>query len=167
METLARFRPDPAVLAGLKEIDDVGQAETALGPGELPRSWLDKRRVGEATLRGDFADVGHSTWLGWLRSEMAARLVHYKIHELDAGLIRLSAPRGLTQEISGLVHDQTEGGGRRYAEVAYLSRLGDEFQNWATFEPAQLEPRIPQNIRDTDVDFLEALDRLGLTLVER
>lgn len=164
IETLARFRPDPHVVAGLSAIS--GDAGNALRPGEVPKSWLSNRRIGEATFDGDCVAVGHSSSLAWLAIQMADRLAEYSIDELDAAAIRLSLPRAFTQEISRRVFEITAGGRRRYAGIAYQSRLGDEFENWAIFEPAVLEPKLAENLAETDADLQEALARLGLTLID-
>ncbi len=168
VETLARFRPDAAILAALDAFEDDPEDDgpEPLRPGEVPRSWLANRRLGEGYVEGEFADIGHSASLAWLHVHMAARLVHYGLSELDAGVVRLAAPRRLTQEISRRVYELTTGAKRQYAGIAYLSRLGDEFQNWAVFEPVSLSRRPPKNISADDGDLATALDRLGLTLVD-
>jgi hypothetical protein len=74
VETLARFRPDPAVVAGLAEIS--GDDEGALPPGHLPISWVTVRMVGTATVAGRFADIGHSQSLAYLQRAMTDRLIH-------------------------------------------------------------------------------------------
>jgi hypothetical protein len=164
VECLARFRPDPAVAAGLEEIE--GDPEGALQPGQLPRSWVRTRRIGTATLEGDFADVGHSESLQWLRSALAGELVEFGLEDLDAATIRVSAPRRLTQLISRAVYEETEAEVRRFAGIRYLSRLGDDFENWAIFEGGGIDALIPQNLFDTDPDLREALQLLNLSLVE-
>ncbi|MDQ6793469.1 MAG: RES domain-containing protein [Chloroflexota bacterium] len=167
IETLARFRPDPTVVAGLAEIDDnAGAISRAIQPGELPRSWLTNRRVGEASVEGQFVSVSHSASLAWLREAMADRLVHYGIPDLDGSSIRLAAPRRFTQEISRAIFSMSIEGRRRFDGIAYLSRLGDDFLNWAIFEPARIEPKLSQNLSEGDEDLQAALTRLGLTLVD-
>ena len=168
IETLARFRPDAAIIAALAEFEDDPEDDgpASLPPGHIPLSWLASRRLGEAVVEGSFGDAGHSATLAWLHATMADRLVHYGLKELDGSVIRLSAPRRLTQEISRRVFALTTGTSRRYGGIAYLSRLGDEFQNWAIFEPAALSRRIPQSISPEDEDLAVALERFGLTLVD-
>jgi hypothetical protein len=169
MEVLARFRPDPHILQELGEIEDGD--ETTGQPGELHADWLRNRRIGVARIHGAFADVGHSTSLAEIRTALASRIVHYGLDDLDAATIRLSAPRHFTQEISRHIYGQsTPEGLRRYARIAYLSRLGDEFRNWALFEPPG--SRLPVNeepetlpIEADDPDLRQALDRLGVRLV--
>jgi len=69
-----------------------------------------------------------------LRSALAARVVHYDVHDLDASAIRLSVPRAFTQEISRYVFDQSVNGERSWSGIAYGSRFGDDLHNWALFE---------------------------------
>jgi hypothetical protein len=169
VEVLARFRPDPHVLAGLGEIK--GEGWGASGAGQLPRSWIEGRRIGTANLAGAYADVGHSDSLAVLRTAMASRLVHHKLTDLDASAVRLAAPRRFTQEISRYVYERTEPSGHRsFAGIAYRSRLGDDFQNWAIFEPVAhgegvLHDLDVSRIRSDDPDLSQALSILGVALV--
>lgn len=168
LETLARFRPDPALVAELAEIAaDPRDRRYATAPaGAIPAGWLRRRRVGRARLGGEFFDVGHSTSLTWLRELLEARLVHYDIPDLDAATIRLSVPRRFTQEVGRAIYEQANAKGeRRFAGVRYLSRVGDEFENWALFEPASVAAVKPaERLRRDDPDLLAALDQLGLVL---
>jgi hypothetical protein len=171
IEVLARFRPDPQVVAGLAGVR--GDAGRTLPPGAVPASWLRSRRIGEASIAGTFADVGHSASLARIRRQLGVRLARYRLPDLDGSAIRLRAPRRLTQEISRWVYEQTAADGRRaFAGIAYLSRLGDELRNWAIFEPASArEARVlPRDvrvhrIRADDPDLRRALELLGLELV--
>lgn len=163
VETLSRFRPDPAVVAGLAEIE--GEDTEALEPGHVPTSWLAGRLMGEGMLEGRYADVGHSRSLSYLRQELSARVVHYGIADLDGAAIRLSAPRRFTQEISRLVYECTDPGERQqFAGIRYMSRLGEEFENWAIFEPGEPSDKATGPIRDDDPDLIDAVQRLGLSL---
>jgi hypothetical protein len=99
--------------------------------------------------------------------------LHHGLDDLDAASIRLSAPRRFTQEISRYVYNRsTPQGQRRYTGIAYRSRLGDEFYNWAIFEsPGGALPWIgePQTvfIEANDPDLVRALELLGVRLIER
>ena len=172
VEVLARFRPDPHVAAELARID--GRSGSGLPPGHLDRSWLERRCIGEATVRGSFAEIGHSESLARLQKELAHRLVHYGFQDLDGSAIRIRAPRRLTQEISRFVFEQTGRGRRRaFDGIRYLSRLGDDLRNWAIFEPigqahaaslvadvrlSRIGPRHPE--------LRAALELLGIALAE-
>lgn len=172
VEVLARFRPDPHVLKELQEIS--GEGEPFLLPGQLDASWLERRRLGEATVTGRFADVGHSESLARLRRDMAARIVHYGLPDLDAATIRLSAPRRFTQEVSRYVYEQTAPSSQRaFDGVSYLSRLGDEFRNWAIFEAAAEEETRAvardstiSSILTDDPDLRRALEIHGIVLAK-
>jgi len=171
VEVLARFRPDPHVL---KELQDIaGDEDRFMLPGQLDISWLVHRRLGEATVSGHFADIGHSESLARLRTDLAPRMVHFGVHDLDASTIRLSVPRRLTQEISRHIYEQTSRSGRRaFDGISYLSRLGDEFRNWALFEPVTdaeeravlLDPTASPIAAD-DPDLQRALEIHGIVLV--
>jgi RES domain len=154
LETLARFRPDPAVVAELREIE--GDDDT-LAAGTVPASWLDDRCVGRAGLTGVYCDIGHSQSLAWLRDVVGA--------DIDAAAIRRSVPRAFTQAVGRRIYELADGrGGSRFAGVRYGSRLGDEIVNWAVFEPAELlDPRAEPLARE-DPDLDEALLRFGLTM---
>jgi hypothetical protein len=168
VEVLARFRPDPHVVAALREID--GDDASFPAPGTLDAGWLGKRCVGVAHVAGDFVVVGHSASRAALRDALAARVLHYGLRDLDAATVRLSAPRRFTQEISRFLYDRSTPRGRRsFAGIAYRSRLGDEFRNWAIFEsPGGALPwrRAPEvhRLEAEDPDLVRALDRLGVRL---
>ncbi len=166
LETLARFRPDPAVVAGLAEIS--GDDEGALPPGHVPGSWVTARMIGTATVNGLFADIGSSESLAHLREVLAARLIHFGYHDLDGAVIR-EARREFTQELSLYVFGCADSAGApMFSGLAYRSRLGDEFTNWAIFERPDRDPVLnatATDVRVDDPDLLATLDLFGLTLV--
>jgi hypothetical protein len=173
VEVLARFRPDPHVAAELAKIS--GDAKGARPPGHLDAAWLDVRRIGEAAVAGRFAEIGHSESLAELERALGGRLAHYRLANLDASAIRVTAPRRFTQEISRYVYELTAARKRRaFDGIAYLSKLGDEFWNWALFEP--IGPSAPRRflseirvskIAPSNAAFREALDLLGIRLVAK
>lgn len=168
LETLARFRPDLDVVAGLASIPADPADPPCLQPGELPRSWVHQRGVGIAGLTGaGFVAIGHSSTLAWLRNEMASRVLHYGLEpDLDAATVRMSAPRAFTQEVSRRVYEMTGAGSRAFDGLAYGSRLGDELTNWAIFEPGHLDSPTTSAIDESDSDLQEAIALFGLTLVD-
>jgi len=167
IETLARFRPDLAVVAGLAEID--GEDD---GPpvGVVPQSWLTTRSSGEAIISGHFADVGDASSLATLRIGLASRAIHDGLAEIDGATIRLSAPRAFTQRVSRFVYEWGAADAP-FAGIRYLSRFGDKFVNWAIFEPiplaeSPLDSVVSHVIAPDDADLSEALHVLGLKLDE-
>ncbi len=125
--------------------------------------------VGEATVQGRFADVGDARTLATLRTALAATAIHFGLDEIDAATIRLRAPRAFTQALSRFVYGQRDEQGS-FAGIRYGSRLGDQFVNWAIFEPALEAPSPFRSISAgpvevDDPDLRTALDVLGLALV--
>lgn len=165
LETLARFRPDPAIAA--EEISgDPRDSEFVTNPaGLVPIGWLEDRALGTARCEASFADVGHARSLAYLRDALAAALLHYGLGDLDAGTIRATGPRRFTQELSRHVYEcTTDDGARAFEGIHYLSRLGDDLDNWAIYEPASVEVIDVEELRGDDPDLLAALELFGLVL---
>lgn len=166
LETLARFRPDPHVIAATitESEQDAGYQSTAAGL--VSARWLADSAVSEATLDGVFVDIGHSATLVHLRAIMASRLLHFDLDDVDGAAIRLHVPRAFTQEASSHLYDlAAEDGSRRFDGIAYRSRLGDDLENWAIWEPADsLTPAAEQPIDRDDPDLARALALFGLEL---
>lgn len=165
VETLARFRPDLELIADLRAIEG---SDDFLLAGVVPLSWLETRVVGSARLHGRFANVGDAESLATFRQALVSRAIHHNVAELDAAAIRLSAPRAFTQEISRFVYEWRDVEGS-FAGLRYLSRLGDEFENWAIFEPAAADepPLVLEEVEVIDRDdphLVEALRLLGLKM---
>lgn len=170
IETLARYRTDPAIVAAYEEIamdpEDVDRHPT-IPPGLVPRDWCDSRTIGTAKHDGPFADVGESSPVTHLRSELASGLVHYGLDDLDAGYLRRRAPRALTQEVSRYVFERgVTADGERPVGIRYLSRLGDDLENWAIFEDSEPYDTLSEEISRDDPDLLAALRALDLVMVE-
>jgi hypothetical protein len=170
LETLARFRVDLQLVAELGAIagDEDDDAFPTLPSGTVPSDWLVTRCIGTASASSlAFVDVAHSSSLAHLRERLAARMVHYGLDDLDAGDIRRRTPRALTQEISRYVFEHGEApDGEPAAGLRYLSRLGDELDNWAIFEGHELDEIIDADeaIDSDDPDFAAALETLDLRL---
>ena len=166
VEVLSRFRPAPHVIAGLVAVAGPGNPIPA---AVVPKSWFAGRAVGEAAApAGAYADVGQAQSLTHLQAHLASRLVHHEIRELDGAAIRQAAPRRFTQEVSTYVYKQVNpvGGQPAFAGIKYLSRFGDEFDNWAIFERpgvALTNVRV-RPIAPDEPAFLAALATLDLTL---
>jgi hypothetical protein len=171
VETLARYRTDPAVVAEYEEIaiepEDADRYPT-IAPGVVPADWCSSRTIGTARHDGLFADIAHSSSLADLRVALASRLVHFGLDDLEAGDVRRRAPRAFTQEISRYVFERgvTEEG-ERLLGVRYLSRLGDDIENWAIFEGSDPYDKVSEEIVRDDPDLLAALRTLDLVMAER
>ena len=165
VECMAYFRPDPAILAAYEQIEacDDDRAEP-VSAGVVPREWVEQRLIGSGQPTGTYVELGHHETLGELRAALLPRVVHYGLADLDAAAVRLSLPRSFTQEISRFVFEQTQSGQRRWDGINYLSRHGDDFENWAFFEPAAPIDQSSTSFDSGDADLAAALQLHGLSL---
>jgi hypothetical protein len=108
LETLARYRTAPALVAAYEEIagDDGEDGYPTIPPGVVPANWRASRRIGAARHDGPFADIGQSGSLAHLRAALASRLVHHGLGDLGGSELRRRAPRAFTQEISRYVFER-------------------------------------------------------------
>ena len=155
LETLARYRPDLDVYAALRNIDGEDDFVPA---GIVPREWLSKRMMGSANADGKFADIGTSEWLSILRRDLAPLLINLGIPDVDGSVLQRTAPRILTQNISEVVYR------RGFNGIRYLSKYGNDIENWALFEPSNLTCSFQNSIQPDDPDLLEALRLFDLTI---
>ncbi len=148
LETLGRFRVDPKLLAELAEI----KGEDDYCPlGEVPLEWTEKRMMGVATAGGEYADICSSEWISRLRIVLAGHLERYGLDDLDASVLQMTAPRNLTQLVSRVVFSE------RLAGIYYRSKYGHDVENWALFEPFQINAQDPEPIGVDDPDLQRAL----------
>jgi len=147
VEVLAVFRPDPvlsAEFASINETPEDAAEHPTLGFGQLPRAWLEPRRLGTATLHGWYAVPGGSQSLPTLRVRFLALARSLGLPDLDGAAIRLAEPRRLTQHLAGWLYEQTGPDGTPLTGVQFASRYGDELVLWAVFERAGDTPSSAQ-----------------------
>jgi len=72
--------------------------------------------------------------------------LRYGLADLDAGALRLSAPRVLTQHIAAWLYDPHDGGGDLIDGVQFESRHGDGSTLWAIFERGA-DPEVSLQLR--------------------
>jgi hypothetical protein len=128
------------VISAYAEIasDERDEPCPTIPPGLVPAEWIELRCIGTASHDGPFAEVGHSDSLAHLRVALADRVLHHRLGDLDGAELRRHAPRAFTQEISRYVFETAhEHNAQPVCGIGYLSRLGDELENWAIFEPSQ------------------------------
>jgi len=157
LETLARFRLDPKLMAELGEIDG---DDDHFPLGEVPVEWIQKRVLGVATAAGEYADICSSEWISRLRRALAGQLEKFGLDDLDASALQKTAPRILTQLVSRIVFYAG------FSGIYYLSKYGHDIKNWALFEPFQITVRDPEPVRIDDSDLQLALRLHSLKLRE-
>lgn len=155
VETLARFRPDLALLAELTAIDG---PDDFFPLGTLPREWLEVRTVGRTEIEGCYADIYAAGWVSHLRRVLAAEALRLGVKDIDLSTLQMAEPRRLTQLASREVYRSHLPG------VFYGSRYGHSLANWALFEPFLLIRPASDTFSVDDADFLQALRLLGVRL---
>ena len=136
LEVLAGFRPDPLLeqdLAGIDEEPEDGDYPSQR-PGVVPQDWLSNWEASSATLSGIYCAVTDRASLATLRTGFLPAALGYGLADLDAGVLRLSAPRALTQQIAAWLYDLHDGSQDLFDGVQFDSRHGDDLTQWAVFE---------------------------------
>lgn len=166
LETLARFRPDPEIVSAEILSDPRDAQFPTVSAGTVPAGWLEARQLGSASCAGEYADVGHTRSLAYLRQALARLVIRHGVGDLDAAAIRLHVPRRFTQEISRHIYECiTTGGKRAFQGIRYLSRLGDDIDNWAICEPATIGRIEAAEIHVDDPDLRRAVALLRLEIL--
>jgi len=155
LETLARFRIEPTLLAEFSEIE----GEDDFYPlGTVPLDWFSIRIMGSATVSGDYADIGSSEWISRIRLRLIPHFAEFGLEEFDASTLQKTHPRSLTQRISRFVFESRVDG------IYYRSKYGHDIDNWALFEPFNISDPRTEPLRLDDPDLQAALKLHGLKL---
>ena len=157
LETLARFRLDPKLMAELAEIDG---DDDHFPLGEVPVEWVQRRILGVATVAGEYADICSSEWISRLRRALVGPLERFGLDDIDASALEKTAPRMLTQLVSRIVFYAG------FSGIFYLSKYDHDVENWALFEPFHITMRKPEPIRVDDSDLQLALRLYSLRFRE-
>lgn len=137
LEVLGPFRPDPLLdedLGGVVEDAEDAAEYPSRRPGAVPLAWLEARAASSATLSGAYCVVTDRETLPTLRAMFLVSALRYGLPDLDAGALRLSAPRAITQQIAAWLYDLHDGSRGLVAGVQFESRHGDRVALWAVFE---------------------------------
>jgi hypothetical protein len=137
-ETLARFRPDPRVVA---EIEDDWDDQGFMRPGDVPADWRLRRLAVRAEASGGarFLDVEAPSTRRTLAVQLAAVLASYGALDLDVAAIR-SGDRRVTRAISYWAWSRmNDDGDPVYAGIRYLSRLDTAWECWGIFDDVPLQ----------------------------
>jgi hypothetical protein len=157
-ECLARFRPDPKVLAAVK--DDAGFMDA----GSVPAEWRQRRLLAQVVFPEgwEFLDVNALETRETLRVELAEVLAFYGYNDLDIAVVR-GADRRVTRFISQWTwHQALEDGSPRYAGIRYTSRLEDSWELWAAFDDVPVDVLSMRSISREDPDLLAVAKEFGL-----
>lgn len=148
VETLARFRIDPLLAAGMAAIE----GDDDFYPlGEVPSEWLTSRAMGTAHITAECADIYNSAWIDRLRIKFLPLLKTFGLSDLDASVLQTSAPRAITQKVSRFIYEEKLNG------IKYPSKFGHDIENWAFFEPVSVHRESTDIIKPDDSDFIRAM----------
>jgi hypothetical protein len=169
LEVLAPLRPDPTLQAGIGAVrsNDRGAPKTA-GAGRVPARWRHDRIAGRGIpdeVEGAVVVIGAADSVATLRRKMRGVARRLGLTDIDAATLRLTAPRGFTQEVSRFVFDRVAEDGARYGGILYPSKHGDDVVNCAIFERGEDFPVHSlerSSVEADDEDFLRACEMLGL-----
>ncbi len=163
-ETLARFRPDPALIA-------ISTEEGFMPAGEVPADWRVRRLAVRArpveddripTIR--FLDVEALQTRQALRTELAELLAFYGYKDLDVSVVR-GGDRRITRWIGRWAFQQRDDdGAATYAGVRYLSRLSTKWECWAVFNRVTLEEQERRPILRHDDSLARVASTYDLTV---
>lgn len=156
LETLARFRPDLTLVAELRQIEG---DDDFFPLGQVPRMWCEGRVLGSGGTLGRYADICSAQWVAHLRRQLAVECLRLGLGDLDASALQRAEPRRLTQLVSREIYEHDLNG------IYYRSRHGHELDNWALFEPFDLQiTGEPEAVRADDPDLLNACVIFGLII---
>lgn len=167
-ETLARFRPDPRVLAYVEE----EWAELGfMKVGDVPADWRQRRIAVHATFPAQdhfahgvqFLDVESIETRETLRNELAPLLAYYGFSDLDVPTVR-GGDRRITRWIGQWAYEQVnDDGSPRFAGIRYLSRLNTAWECWAVFDQVPMTEINRRPILPSDESFTRVAKQYGLT----
>ncbi len=100
-------------------------------------------------------------WISHLRKSLATHLSRFGVEDIDASVLQKTAPRKLTQFVSRIVFYSG------FSGIYYLSLDGPDIENWALFEPFQINVRDPETVPVGDRDLQLALRLHSLKFKEQ
>jgi hypothetical protein len=133
-ETLARYRPSPAVLAALGR-DAEWRRRGFMDPGSVPADWRHRRVIVHLELGREvrFLDVEATATHTVLTEELAEELADVGHGPLDVAGVR-GPDRRITRAIAQWAYTALDqSGDPAFAGIRYLSRLGP-YECWAIFD---------------------------------
>jgi hypothetical protein len=166
-ETIAPFREDPKVTAGVEEIEDDEPLDPELEGGTVPKEYRSDRVIGTTHLNEGllFADVADGLTMSILRTELWNWVKKLKLHDFDLSAAT-SEKRRLTQETARYVYELAGKGHNVFAGIRYPSRFNAAWELWAIFhdrmEHSPVE--VAGVIEEDDPELQEAAHVLGIKI---
>jgi RES domain len=152
VETLQDFRPPLNLVSKIRDL-----------PGMVDRTWHSPRWMGCLRILSDqrFLDARRLETNDFFRRELAEDLLCANLESFDVSLPGREH-RHLTQKVSRWAYDNG------YKGIVFRSQFREEFTSWAIFEGTALTQGAPSRpIKESDSDFVEALNRMQLLLASQ
>ncbi len=166
-ETIARYRTDFALLAGLDGIDDDEPPDPRLQPGVVPADYRLQRRLGKARLdaRLRFVDIHAPETVQALRPVLAKVAHDLGLSDVDFSTI-MGPHREITRHAALHIYEQRDANGHPlYSGIRYLSRLNPGWELWALFADRLIHTTaVPETIFPDDQGLVEAALLLGVNV---
>lgn len=160
-ETLARFRPTPALADLVRdEWDDMG----VMAAGQLAADWRHRRSAVRADMPADarFLDVDNGRTLDALRDDLLPALVTFGFKDLDLGMVR-GPDRRVTRLLAAWAYQALNTDGvHRFAGIRYRSRLDNGWECWAVFDRTPVRALQLKAIAVDDPDLKAITRRWGI-----
>jgi len=167
-ETLARFRPDPALRA---LVQDEWTKLGFMDVGDVPADWRQRRIAVHVRFPAEgtfakgvqFLDVESVETREELAAELAPLLAFYGFKDLDVATVR-GGDRRITRWIGQWAYDARDAeGDSRFAGVRYLSRLNTDWECWAVFDDVAIAELNRRPILAGDEALVRVAKVYGLT----
>jgi hypothetical protein len=166
-ETTARFRKDPALLEGLRGVENALPDNLEAEAGVITADWRSKRSVGVATLDTGLqcVDFVAIETMQHLRPKLLRLARQLGFDDVDLSSFT-GAKRPLTQAAAALIFEETDDWGNpRFAGIRYISRLNPNWECWAFFDARiRIETIEVQDILAHDTDLQAVASLFGLTI---
>jgi hypothetical protein len=164
-ETLARFRPNPRLVARL---GDEWESRGWMQPGSVPADWRNGRMISRVELADalPFVDVDHPDTIAYFnrQPELMAGLGRFGIDELDLGALT-GRDRRVTRYIAESFFDAAnDDGDPLWSGLRYMSRLGEGWECWAVFEGTNLTETYTPPILPSNPALRSVAERFQLTV---
>lgn len=166
-ETIARYRIDLELLAGLEGIEDDEPLDAQLQPGLVPADYRMQRRLGKTRLNPAlrFVDIHAPEAVQALRPILAKAADNLGLRDVDFSTV-MGPHREITRQAALYIHEQRDADDQPlYAGIRYLSRLNPAWELWALFADRLVHTAdVPEAIYPDDQGFVEAARLLNVNI---
>ena len=151
----SKLRRDSDPLLLLAELQEIAGDDDFFRLNQVPKAWCKVRVLGTGMTAGNYA----VQWVAHLRTVLAAECLRLGLKDLDVAVLQQGQPRRLTQLASLEVYKCGLNG------IYYRSRYGHDLENWALFEPFDLQNLgNAESVRPDDADLMAACEIFGIVI---